>query len=114
MGADDAGHQHSREPSAETASGSVLWSLEKRGRVIECTLRFDPETAPEVHIRRPGEPSFVRGFDALDRALAHANALLHDLRANGWQMPAGTTPNTPDVAPRESPVDAAVPALPPH
>ena len=113
MGANDPGHQHSREPSAETASGSVLWSLEKRGRVIECTLRVDTETGPEVQIRRSGEPSFVRGFDFPDRALAHANALLHDLCANGWQMPAGT-PNAPDVARQESPVDAAVPALPPH
>jgi len=103
MGADDPGHQHSRDPSAETASGAVLWTLEKHGRVIECRLRFDPETRPEVQIRRSGEPSIVRGFDALDRALAHANALLHDLCANGWQMPAGTTPNTPDVARRTSP-----------
>jgi hypothetical protein len=114
MGAPDPGHQHSREPSAETASGEVLWTLEKHGRVIECRLLFDPETGPEVQIRRSGGLSIVRGFDALARALAHANALLHDLCANGWQMPAGTTPNTPDVARRESLVDAAMPALPRH
>jgi len=97
MGADDPGHQHPSE-SAETASGAILWTLEKHGHVIECRLRFDPETGSEVEMRRSGEPSTVHRFDVLDRALAHANVVLHDLCANGWQTTTGARADAVDTA----------------
>ena len=98
MAADDPGHQHLRESSAETP-GAVLWTLEKHGRFIECTLRFDPQTGSEVRMRRSDERSTVRRFDALDPALAHANAVLHALCASGWQALAGARADAVDPSP---------------
>jgi hypothetical protein len=64
MGADDRGHQRPRKSRA-TTPGAVLWALKKHGRFIECTLRFDPETGCEVQMRRSGNRSTVRRFDAV-------------------------------------------------
>jgi hypothetical protein len=64
-----------------------MWTLERNGRFIECTLRVDGAGRIEAQIRRDGELCAVTHFDDLAGALTHAHQLRSDLMGTGgWQI----------------------------
>jgi hypothetical protein len=85
MAGNDTEYQHAPESSGKKKSGDALWTLQQHGRFIECTLRFGRDRGVEVQIRRDGQLCAIREFDGLEQAVAHGNALAHDLGVNGWQ-----------------------------
>ena len=85
MEASEIDHEQPPASVAKPASGASLWTLQKSGRFIECATCCDAEGLIEVQIRRDGQLCVVQEFDALARALAHADSLRHDLGLHGWQ-----------------------------
>ena len=69
----------------------ALWTLERNGHVIECTLQLDATGPVEAQIRRDGELCAITQFEDLAGALAHGHQLRSDLMGTGgWRVCATT------------------------
>ena len=74
-------------PSFTCLQAGALWTLEKDGRFIDCTLHLDATGSVEAHIRRDAEICVITRFDDLAGALGHGHQLRSDLIATGgWQV----------------------------
>lgn len=65
----------------------ALWTLQRNGGLIECTVYLDASGRVEAQIRRDGELCAATRFADVAGALAHGHQLRSDLIATGgWQV----------------------------
>jgi hypothetical protein len=75
----------SERPRTFDTCVETRWTLHKDGRQISCQLHVHAPYSIGVHVLRDGQVSTGVQFDSCVAAITHADALLADLRAHGWQ-----------------------------